>query len=35
LSAPYAAGDLSMEQIGLLMGGIHESHSGQEARYAS
>jgi simple sugar transport system ATP-binding protein len=35
LSAPYAAGDLSMEQIGLLMGGIHESHSGEEARYAS
>jgi simple sugar transport system ATP-binding protein len=28
LSDPYPAGELSLEQIGLMMGGIHESHSG-------
>ncbi|AYD01273.1 ABC transporter ATP-binding protein [Neorhizobium sp. NCHU2750] len=28
LSEPYPAGELTLEQIGLLMGGIHESHSG-------
>jgi simple sugar transport system ATP-binding protein len=30
LSDPYPAGELSLEQIGLLMGGIHESHSAAE-----
>ncbi len=34
LSEPYAAGELTMEKIGLLMGGIHESHSGPEAAHA-
>ena len=29
LSAPYPAGELTLEQIGLLMGGIHDSHSGE------
>jgi general nucleoside transport system ATP-binding protein len=34
LSDPHPAGDLTLEQIGLMMGGIHESHSGLEAHHA-
>ncbi|WP_183821617.1 ABC transporter ATP-binding protein [Rhizobium cellulosilyticum] len=31
LSEPYPAGELTLEQIGLLMGGIHDSHSGEKS----
>jgi simple sugar transport system ATP-binding protein len=31
LSEPYPAGELTLEQIGLLMGGIHDSHSGDKS----
>ena len=31
LSKPHAAGALTLERIGLMMGGIHESHSMPEA----
>ncbi|MND62706.1 Galactose/methyl galactoside import ATP-binding protein MglA [compost metagenome] len=31
LSDPYPAGELTLEQIGLLMGGIHDSHSGEKS----
>ncbi len=34
LSSAYAAGTLSLERIGLMMGGIHESHSRPEAAHA-
>lgn len=31
LSDRYPAGELTLEQIGLLMGGIHDSHSGEKS----
>jgi simple sugar transport system ATP-binding protein len=34
LSEPHPAGTLTLERIGLLMGGIHESHSNPEAAHA-
>ncbi|RWX76115.1 ABC transporter ATP-binding protein [Neorhizobium lilium] len=34
LSDPYPAGTLTMERIGLLMGGVHERHSGSEVAHA-
>ncbi|KGE00525.1 ABC transporter ATP-binding protein [Rhizobium sp. YS-1r] len=34
LSTAYPAGTLSLERIGLMMGGIHESHSIPEAAHA-
>jgi simple sugar transport system ATP-binding protein len=34
LSDAYPAGDLSLERIGLLMGGIHETHAATEAHHA-
>jgi len=34
LSEPYPAGTLTLERIGLLMGGMHETHSGGEAAHA-
>jgi simple sugar transport system ATP-binding protein len=34
LSDPYPAGELTLEQIGLLMGGIHDKHSKLEAAHA-
>jgi simple sugar transport system ATP-binding protein len=34
LSEPYPAGTLTLERIGLLMGGIHEAHSDPEAAHA-
>ncbi len=34
LSKPYPAGELTLEKIGLLMGGIHETKSAPEAAHA-
>ncbi len=34
LSEPHPAGELSLERIGLMMGGIHDSHSVPEAASA-
>lgn len=34
LSDPHPAGTLTLERIGLMMGGIHESHSIPEAAHA-
>ncbi|RYE63918.1 MAG: ABC transporter ATP-binding protein, partial [Rhizobiaceae bacterium] len=35
LSEPHPVGSLSLERIGLMMGGIHESHSIPDAMPSS